>query len=176
MFNFKPEIKWLTVKLKLQRLCFSIVLLTFCSVVGQNVSLYNQFNGRYDFLFVGNTMSLGENNVTPGCEDLLLTSSSANLTLTSSQILTKAYLYWAGSGLGDFQVKLNGNDVTAQRTFSVISATSQLPYFSAFVDVTNLVSSIGNGVYTLSDLDISSDLIHEPGYCDNRTNFAGWAM
>ncbi len=176
MFNFKPEIKCITVNLKLQRLCFSIFLLTFCSVFGQNVSLYNQFNGRYDFLFVGNTMNTGENNVTPGCEDLLLNSSSANLNLTSSQILTKAYLYWAGSGNGDFEVKLNGNDIVAERTFSVVNAASQLPYFSAFADVTNLVSTTGNGSYTLSALDISATLLNSPGYCNNRTNFAGWAM
>lgn len=161
---------------KLRFLYFSMSLFSFCSLFGQNISLYQQFNGRYDFIFVGNTMNQGENNVTPGCEDLLLTSSTANLNLSANQVIQSAYLYWAGSGLGDFNVKLNGIDINAQRTFSTTSITSGLPYFSAFTDVTSQVLSTGNGNYTLSDLDISQTLINEPGYCNNRTNFAGWTL
>ena len=51
-------------------------------------------------------MNLGENNSTAGCEDLLVASSAASLNLNSSQIIQNAYLYWAGSGLGDFNVQL----------------------------------------------------------------------
>ena len=162
--------------LKLRLLYFSIILCSFCSLYGQNVSLYHQFNGQYDFVFVGNTMNLGENNTSLGCEDLLVTTSTANLNLSSTQIIQSAYLYWAGSGLGDFNVKLNGVDITAQRTFSNISSVSGLSYFSAFKDITSQVLSFGNGNYTLSDLDISQTLINEPGYCNNRTNFAGWTI
>ncbi len=161
---------------KLRFLFLSIIICSFCSIYGQNISLYHQFNGRYDFIFVGNTMNLGENNITEGCEDLLVTASTANLNLPSTQVIQSAYLYWAGSGLGDFNVKLNGTDINAQRTFSNSSITSGLPYFSAFTDITSQVVSTGNGNYTLSDLDISQTLIDEPGYCNNRTNFAGWAM
>lgn len=164
------------VKLKLYFLYFSIILCSCCSVLGQNVSLYNQFNGRYDFTFVGNTMNLGENNITPGCGSLLITSSSETLNLNSNQVIKNAYLYWAGSGLGDFNVNLNAVNITAQRTFSNISVSSGLPYFSAFADVTNQVIATGNGIYTLSDLDVYQTLIDEPGYCNNRTNFAGWAL
>lgn len=121
-------------------------------------------------------MNLGENNITVGCEDILVTSSSAILNLNSNQIIQNAYLYWAGSGSGDFNVQLNSVSITAQRTFSNISISSGLPYFSAFADVTSQIISTGNGTYTLSDLDISQTLINESGYCDNRTNFAGWAM
>ncbi|WP_395061942.1 gliding motility-associated C-terminal domain-containing protein [Flavobacterium sp.] len=154
----------------------STILCFFCSSFGQNVSLYNQFNGRFDFTFIGNTMNLGENNLTPGCETLLLTSSSANLSLTSNQVVESAYLYWAGSGLGDFNVNLNTTTITAQRTFTNISVSSGLNYFSAFADITNQVITTGNGIYTLSNLDLSQTLINEPGYCNNRTNFSGWAI
>ncbi|WP_162127626.1 gliding motility-associated C-terminal domain-containing protein [Flavobacterium phycosphaerae] len=147
----------------------------FFSAYGQNVTLYQQFNGRYDFTFVGNTMNLGENNLTIGCEDLVVSTSAADLTLNPDQLIEKAYLYWAGSGTGDFNVKLNGIDITAQRNFSVIS-NDELPYFSAFADVTTQIQSTGNGTYTLSELDISQTLLTESGYCQNRTNFAGWAM
>lgn len=161
---------------KLHFLYFSMFLLSFCSIYGQNVSLYHQFNGRYDFTFIGNTMNLGENNETPGCDDLLVTSSTANLNLTSTQTIQSAYLYWAGSGLGDFNVKLNGVDINVQRMFFNTNSFSGLTYFSAFTDITGQVVSTGNGNYTLSDLDISQTLINESGYCDFRTNFAGWAI
>ncbi len=178
IINFKLYIKIVVVKLKLQTLIFSILLLALCPVFGQNVSLYSQFNGRYDFVFVGNTMNTGENNITVGCEDLLLNSSTANLSLNLNQQIVSAYLYWAGSGsgTGDTNVKLNGNDIAAQRNFTVTNPNSQLPYFSAFADITTLVSSIGNGDYTLSDLDVSQELLDVPGYCTNRTNFAGWTL
>ncbi len=178
MLNFILLFNLKVVKLKLQTVIFSIILFALCPVFGQNVTLYSQFNGRYDFVFVGNTMNLGENNVTVGCEDLLVNSSTANLSLNLNQQIVSAYLYWAGSGsgTGDTNVKLNGNDIVAERNFSVTNQNSQLPYFSAFADVTTLVTTTGNGDYTLSDLDISQALLDNAGYCNNRTNFAGWAL
>ncbi len=161
---------------KVQILYLWIVLLFSLSFFGQNVSFYKQYNGRFDFTFVGNTMNLGENNVTVGCENIVVTSSSTTLNLNSDFIIQNAYLYWAGSGLGDFNVQLNSVPISAQRTFSNISISSGLPYFSAFADVTSQIISTGNGNYTLSDLDVSQTLINESGYCNNRTNFAGWAM
>lgn len=161
---------------KVQILYLWIVLLFSLSFFGQNVSFYKQYNGRFDFTFVGNTMNLGENNVTVGCENIVVTSSSTTLNLNSDFIIQNAYLYWAGSGLGDFNVQLNSVPISAQRTFSNISISSGLPYFSAFADVTSQIISTGNGNYTLSDLDVSQTLINESGYCNNRTNFTGWAM
>jgi gliding motility-associated-like protein len=165
-----------TVKLMIRLLYFGIIMLFSCTNFGQNVSLYQQFNGRYDFTFVGNTMNLGENNLTAGCVNLLVTSSAAIVNLNSNQNIERVYLYWAGSGLGDFNVQLNSVSITAQRTFSNNSISSGLPYFSAFADITTQVITTGNGSYILSDLDISQTLINESGYCNNRTNFAGWAM
>jgi hypothetical protein len=40
-----------------------------------------------------------------------------------------AYLYWAGSGFGDFEVKLNDQDITAQKNLSkVTQSSSGLPF------------------------------------------------
>jgi hypothetical protein len=51
-------------------------------------------------------------------EDLVInTSSAASLSLNRDDI-QNAYLYWAGSGFGDFTVKLNDQDIIAQRTFA----------------------------------------------------------
>ncbi len=141
---------------------------------GQDVSLFQQFNGRYDFTFIGNTMNTAENNIVhdlPGsCS--ITTSSSAELVLGSTDTIEKAYLYWAGSGTGDFSIRLNGVDVASERNFSLFSNFG-LPYFSAFKDVTDQVVASGNGMYTVSELDVSSSL---EDYCVNATNFAGWAI
>jgi gliding motility-associated-like protein len=161
-------------KRKLQNSVFSILILISFASFGQEVSLYNQYNGKYDFTFIGNTMNLFENNSSEN-DCTILTSSSAKLLLLPDDEIENAYLYWAGSGPGDFEVKLNGNSIIAQRTFSLIQESSQKPFFSAFADVTTILQAQGNGGYTLSDLDISP-FISTTNYCDNGTNFAGWAI
>ena len=159
--------------LKLHYYCFSIFLLSICSIYGQNVALYNQFNGRYDFTFIGNTMNVAENTANDPC--LILTSSSATYNLNPGDVVQSAYLYWAGSGTGDFNVNLNGTPIVAERTFAITLASSGMPFFSAFADVTSLVSATGSGSYTLSNLDVSS-FLNPNDYCVNGTNFAGWAI
>lgn len=144
----------------------------FCSF-GQNVTLYNQFNGRYDFTFVGNTMNVAENN---SIFDFVTgTESTVNLSLDATDVIEKAYLYWAGSGDGDFEVDLNSVTITPDRTFSFnrIFNDVEYTYFSAFTDITTQVTATGNGSYTLSNLDISP---FEELHLQRRTNFAGWAI
>lgn len=143
------------------------------NITAQDVSLYNQFGGRYDFTFVGNTMNTAENNPAPG--PVTVTSSSATLALGDGNTLVKAYLYWAGSGDGDFEVDLNGITITPERTFthSRFYAPNNYTYFSAFKDITNIVQTTGDGLYTLSNLDISA---FEAVHLTRRTNFAGWAI
>ena len=143
------------------------------NVSAQSIALYQQFNGRFDFTFVGNTLNGGENNVTPGCN--ILTTSSAILNLNANDAVEKAFLYWAGSGTGDFTIKLNNIDVVSQRNFLWTQGQINLPFFSAFADITNLVANAGNGMYTVSDLDLNAT-INTLTYCNNRTNFGGWAM
>lgn len=150
-----------------------LFLFIFQLTLAQNISLYNQFNGRYDFTFVGNTLNPAENSFMVGAPTIL-TTSDASLNLNSGDIIESAYLYWAGCGTGDFNVKLNGTDVNASRTFSnVLDQGIIFNFFSAFADVTAQVQATGNGVYTLSDLDVSSFVPH---HYQNRTNFAGWAL
>lgn len=158
-------------KLKLRFLIAAFLL--FGSVKAQQISLYEQFNGRYDFLFFGNTMNPEENSYmfTPS----VLTSTSATFSLSANDQIEAAYLYWAGCGFGDFSVKLNGTPIAAERTFAHewISNGSTYNYFSAFADVTSQVQASGSGSYTLSDLDVSD---YVPYAFVNRTNFAGWAI
>lgn len=143
------------------------------SVSAQEVTLYEQFNGRYDFTFIGNTLNPFENNNIGGVNCEINTSSAATLDLQPTDVIEKAYLYWAGSGAGDFEVKLNDVEISPERTFSVTQNTSGLVFFSAFKDITSQVLATGNGDYTLSELDLTAII---PTYCGNGTNFAGWAI
>lgn len=151
------------------------IILLFCPLLikGQDISLFEQINGRYDFTFIGNTMNSAENNPTFGY--ITSTSSSANLNLSASDNIIRAYLYWAGSGDGDFNVNLNGTPIVADRTFthSRFFSPNTFTYFSAFKDITSYVQATGNGTYTLSELDISA---FEALHYSRKTNFAGWAI
>ena len=158
--------------LSLTALCF----LTF-KVQSQEIELFQQFNGRYNYLAIGNTLNSQENNGNTFCETL--EASSAVLTMPSGSTIISAYLYWAGSGPGDFDVTLNGIDFTADNTYWVDyedTLNGTLPYFSCYKDITDFIVSNGSITYELSNLDISNALATNPGYCNNRTNFAGWSI
>lgn len=160
-------------KQQIQNALIACLLLITCAIFGQDVSLFQQFNGKYDFIFIGNTLNPIENSfqTTPA----VLTSSSAQLLLNSNDQIEKAYLYWAGCGPGDFDVKLNGQAIRPDRTFILQRVVSNLvfDYFSAFKDITVQVQATGNGNYTLSDLDVSPYINF---HAQRSTNFAGWAI
>jgi gliding motility-associated-like protein len=152
-------------------------ILIFCLIISitkfisaQNVTLYEQHNGRFDYTAIGNTLNIIENGAYFECS--ILTSSDANLFIESNQIVRAAYLYWAGSGEGDFDIKLNDNDISPIRTFSYNLDTNR-QFFSAFSDVTEIVQDHGNGTYILSELD---NIDISENYCSTGTNFAGWSI
>lgn len=145
--------------------------------IAQDIDVFQQFYGRYSYTAIGNTLNPAENNLVWFCETL--PESTAPLSLTPDQNIISAYIYWAGSGEGDTEVTLNGTDITADDTLTVDyddPFQGPLTYFSCFKDITTLVQANGNGDYTLSNLDISNVLATNPGYCNNRTNFAGWSI
>lgn len=156
---------------------FSIIcLFFFTGVFSQDISLFRQFNGQYDYTAFGNTLNVEENG--QGGQCFILTSSSANFQLQPNQEVVAAYLYWAGSGPGDFNVTFNQVPITAERTFteSYNSGGQDYIYFSAFADVTEQIQTTGNDNYTLSDLDLTLVI---PAYCSppgSGTNFGGWAV
>jgi gliding motility-associated-like protein len=145
--------------------------------IAQDIDVFQQFYGRYSYTAIGNTLNPAENNLVWFCETL--PESTAPLNLTTNQNIISAYIYWAGSGEGDTEVTLNGTDITADDTLIVDyddPFQGPLTYFSCFKEVTSLIQANGNGDYTLSNLDISNVLLTNPGYCNNRTNFAGWSI
>ena len=150
----------------LSSLIFSITT----PIVAQDITLFQQFNGRYDYVAIGNTLNIAENGINVPCD--ILTSSSADLDLETNQNIVAAYLYWAGSGDGDLEISLNGFPVTAERTFND-ALDSDRVFFAAYADVTAILTEQGNATYTISDFDLS-DVITP--YCPTGTNFGGWAI
>ena len=115
-------------------------------------------------------MNIEENGPLSVCD--ILTSSSAELNLNPDETIVAAYLYWAGSGSGDFEVTLNDSTIVAQRTFSDALDSNRI-FFAAFADVTDLVKEEDQSTFTLSDLDLTEVI---GPYCPTGTNFAGWAI
>lgn len=152
---------------------FSIVvsILVFTNwSFAQEVELFRQLNGRYDYTAIGKTLNIQENGPFAPCE--ILTSSSAELSLNEDDNIIAAYLYWAGSGNGDFDVVLNGVSVSAQRTFND-AIDENRTFFAAFAEITDQIKTEGSGIYTLSELDLTEVIAN---YCPTGTNFGGWAI
>jgi gliding motility-associated-like protein len=146
-------------------------------IFAQDLSLFQQLNGRYDYTAIGNTLNPSENNVSEFCA--ILETSSATLSLDSSNLVVKAYLYWAGSGFGDTEVTLNGTSITADDTYNAFfndGIFGDLSYFSCYADITEQIINEGNGNYQFSDADINTSILSISGYCANRTNFGGWSI
>ncbi|MFD2892848.1 gliding motility-associated C-terminal domain-containing protein [Flavobacterium chuncheonense] len=158
-------------KLHIKIVLYTFLLLNTLHAFSQDISLYTQWNGRYDFTFIGNTMNPVEN--TNSYPNGIFTSSTATLNLQNDDTIIAAYLYWAGMGTGDTEIKLNGTDMTPDILFGLNGSFSNYDYFSAFKDITSFVQSTGNGDYTLSDFDLNY-LIST--YIQNATQFAGWAI
>lgn len=170
----------LTAKFKHMNKIYSVLSLLLCLLAStvstaQPITLYNQFHGNYDFTMIGNTLNPIANGAVSTCS--ILTQSSANLNLQNNQTVVAAYLYWSGSGSvaqADLDVKLNGVDVVATRTFTNTMGTGiPLPFFGAFADVTTIVQNTGNGTYLFSDMDLSNVIAP---YCSTGLNFGGWAI
>jgi len=155
----------------LKKYLYTLLLLLFAlkGLAQQEFSLLHQISGRYDFTFVGNTMNYAENGTGVSC--IIKTSSTAELTLLPNDQIEKAYLYWSGSGSGDLEIKLNEQTIQAERHYNLIH--SNLVFFLCFADVTQQVQTAGNGLYTVSELDVSSIISQ---YCPNATNYAGWSL
>ncbi|MDD3458794.1 MAG: gliding motility-associated C-terminal domain-containing protein, partial [Weeksellaceae bacterium] len=110
-------------------------LLLYTISFGQEVTLYEQFLGKYDFTMIGNTHNIVPNGSGGPCN--ILTTSSASLNLNPDQEIAAAYLYWAGSGSVaqfDYDIRLNGVNISPERTFTTDIAGR--PVSGGFTDIT----------------------------------------
>ncbi|MGY8932701.1 MAG: hypothetical protein ACKVIM_00880, partial [Flavobacteriales bacterium] len=160
----------------IKKFIFSLFFLASTFLSAQDIGLFQQFNGRYDFTAIGNTLNTGPND----CN--ILTTSQAELNLDSGLTLIAARLYWSGSGAefsntypGDYQVTLNGTPVSADERHAVSSFIG-IDFYGASADVTNIVNTIGNGLYTLSDLDLTGNIFPGSDYCQSTVDYGGWSI
>lgn len=139
------------------------------------LTLRAQFNGAYGYTIIGNTHNEFDNwqNPTPPCQ--MLTQSSATLNLLPNQTIVAAYLYWGGIGDGtdDAFIKLNNIDLISNITLLSIpeAPPTNTVYFNSFINVTNQISSTGNGLYTFSDINLNSQLLN---FCSSAVYNLGW--
>lgn len=154
----------------MKKIIIKTILLFSNLIYGQDISLYSQFNGNIDFTMIGNTLNHRENEGNDS-QCSILTNSSTTLNLDNDDYIEAAYLYWAGSGTGDFDVSLNGINLNSQRNFT--ANWYNFNFFGAFVDVTDLVRNQGNGNFTLANLDLNVAI---QNHCEYGINFGGWAI
>ena len=141
------------------------------------LTLRAQFNGAYGYTIIGNTHNANDNwfqNPPPPCQ--MLTQSSATLNLLPNQIIMSAYLYWSGIGNGtqNSTIQLNGTNYTALETVLGYPENNlTLDYFGSYIDVTNQVANIGNGIYTFSNFNLNSIIAN---YCTSAIYYSGWSL
>ncbi|PWH84994.1 HYR-like domain-containing protein [Brumimicrobium oceani] len=155
-----------------------LVLLVSNKLVGQVVistpiTLYQQFNGKYDYTVIGNTHNTADNwQLSPPTPCQMLTTSSASLNLSTGQSVVGAYLIWSGIGDGTgTTVSLNGNSIFPDILNLGNAQPPFFTYFSAVKDITSYVQNFGNGIYQISNFDLNPII---SGYCSNWVYYSGW--
>ncbi|RYM32817.1 T9SS type B sorting domain-containing protein [Brumimicrobium glaciale] len=136
------------------------------------ITLYQQFNGKYDYTVIGNTHNTADNSTNSTCQ--FLTSSSATLNLNPNQTIEAAYLIWSGISDGmATSVSLNGNLITPDYTNLIASGTPpfSLFWFSAVKDITSYAQNFGNGIYQITNFDLNP---FTSSYCFQTLDYSGW--
>jgi gliding motility-associated-like protein len=138
-------------------------------------TLYQQFNGPYDYTIIGNTHNPSDAWASPQPPfGSMLTSSSANLNLASNQTIVGAYLTWAGISNGaNTTLTLNGTTFTPDfiNVANPFPQTTASPYFSAVKDITSFVQSTGNGNYQVTNFNLNP---FQGNYYSTAIYAAGW--
>ncbi|MEO8018136.1 MAG: hypothetical protein ABI769_10005 [Pseudomonadota bacterium] len=135
----------------------------------QTITRYIRDTGHINFVTTGGSL---RDSDTSTCT-VNATSTTALSGIPAGTTIRDAYLYWGGSGgTADTSVTLNGNTVTASRTFAATytGVTPNLPYFGAFANVKSIVA--GNGNYTFGGLTVVTGSPH----CDVSAVVSGWSL
>jgi gliding motility-associated-like protein len=139
------------------------------------LSLYQQFNGPYDYTIIGKSHNLYDNWAFPPQPCGMLTTSSATLSLSPNQNIVGAYLIWSGIGDGSgTNLNLNGNIFTPDNLhLANVNPPTWAPcyYFSAIKDITSYVQNFGNGIYQVTNFDLNPII---GLYCSNAVYYSGW--
>jgi len=139
--------------------------------VNTPLTLFNEFNGYYDYALTGGSMRTEDVDV------CAITTTSSNTLLTpvpNTAVIERAYLFWAHSGTtADLQVTFEGQTIDA--SFANQTNFGALPFFSMIGDVTSLVSGISN--LSTNTFDFSGLAVDNTGgYCTGTVVMGGWTL
>jgi len=143
---------------------------------GVPVTLFESLAGNLDFT---GTEATFRANTNPDSCSLNGTAATTLTGIRAGATVRRAYLYWAGSGSTvdttvTFSTPGGTQVLTASRTFTetfVFNGTNY-DFFSAFVDVTALVTAGGNGSYSMTGLSVNSGNPH----CPVSAVMSGWSL
>ena len=151
--------------------------ITDTDTANEPLSLFERFDGYYDYTVTGGTLRTNDNNTDP-CS---VTTSSSNIltaAIPPTAIIRKAYLYWAHSGIEiDNNVTFEGQSVVADIEYNSYLSGGQ-NFFGLVSDVTDIVNGVANpstNVFDFSDLTIDNDDVG-PDYCSTSTVLGGWSL
>lgn len=153
-----------------------VPMLKFRSGNSVPLTLYQQFNGPFDYTIIGKSHNTSDNIVVvPQSTCVMQTNSSASLSLAANQTIAGAYLVWSGIGNGaGTTLNLNGNTIIPDLiNVANIHPPTWVPYlyFSAVKDITSYVQSFGNGLYQVNNFNLNPLI---PLYCSNMNYYSGW--
>lgn len=141
------------------------------------IALLESRNGRYNIISTGGTLR-SQPNTSNACSRVT-TSTAALSGLPATATVTKAYLYWAGSGqTPDNSVSFDGTTYNADRTFSAVYnlAPSNFYFFGAVKDVTAKVQARRNANYAFTNLTFQTTDVTGQPYCTQEAVMGGWAL
>lgn len=131
-----------------------------------------QFEGQIGVVVQASSMRTQSNNGNP-CR----TTNSQNMTLTgipAGATILGAFLYWTGSGDGDWRIRFENRNITAPTsarwTDSFWQAGTTYEFFGARADVTSYIQ--GNETLSFSNLSVDTN----SPYCQVEAVQKGWAV
>jgi uncharacterized repeat protein (TIGR01451 family) len=141
-------------------------------VHAQAITRFVRDTGNINFVTTGGSLRNSPNTGSPCAVNA--TSSQQLSGIPANRTIRNAYLYWGGSGnTPDTTVTLNGNNVSASRTFTrTFNNGTAFNFFGGYADVTSIVTPIGNGNYTFGGLNISTG---NP-WCGSQAVVGGWSL
>lgn len=158
---------------------FGLVLGAFVSFSNAQtpIGLLESRNGRFNVISTGGTLRAAANSVNP-CSRIT-TSNGALSGLPATATVTRAYLYWAGSGqTPDNSITFDGVTYTADRTFNELYTlgSNSFYFFGAVKDVTARIQSRRNRTYSFTNLNFQTANVTGQPYCSQQGVMGGWAL
>ncbi len=147
---------------------------------------FESYVGTYNYVTTGGTLRTSSNGVDPCAVDN--TDSQTLSGIPAGATITKAYLYWSGSGqAADLDVTFQGQAITASRSYAAnydfdvnlgdFDPARTFYYFNGIADVTSMVATTGNGTYTFEDLTVDVGAgSNDEWYCMGGAVLSGWAL